>query len=155
MGIDVADAQTKQAFVRYETHHFMILCYHRFGQIVQVAEDDLALLQATHRQFADNQRVRKNFSPLQQPLECGIVPAKVIDPYRGINQYHRAARRRGATVNSGSLPPSLASRRALSRSISAFNASRSSADRSLIPVKVVAFATRASSKATVVRMHQI
>jgi hypothetical protein len=44
-------------------------------------------------------------------------------------------RRRGGAFNFRSVPPNRASRRALSRSTSAFKASRTSEDFSLMPVK--------------------
>lgn len=55
--------------------------------------------------------------------------AQVIDPHRGVHQDHfRPDCRRGGVSTSGSLPPSRAKRRALSRSMSALRASRTSFD---------------------------
>jgi hypothetical protein len=77
----------------------------------------------------------------------------VIDPNRRIDQDHaEPGRRRGIGFKSGSVPPRSANRRALSRSISALSASRTSADFSLIPVYAWALATNSSSSASVVRM---
>src|SRR6266702_2702473 len=125
----------------------------RFGQILQCAQHDVALLQVAHSQFANDQWMREHLPPLKQLLQCDVALAEVIDPNRSIDQDHFAVRRRVTGINSGSLPPRLASRRALSRSISAFNASRISADFSLMPVNEAAFAINASSSAIVVRME--
>jgi hypothetical protein len=66
---------------------------------------------------------------------CRIVHPQVIDPDRSVDQNHfLAARRRRGAESLGSLPPSRAKRRAASRSINAFNASRTSADFAFSPV---------------------
>ena len=64
-----------------------------------------------------------------------VTGAQMIDPDRSIDQDHLVVgRRRGTGAKSGSLPPSRAKRRALSRSISALRASRTNADFSRKPV---------------------
>ena len=69
--------------------------------------------------------------------------------------YPGPERLRGTGLRSGSLPPSRASLRALSRSINAFNASRTSADFSFTPVKASAFSSNASSRVKVVRIADL
>ena len=76
----------------------------------------------------------------------------MIDPNATIDQNHFAAdRRRTGISRSGSLPPSRARRRALSRSMRALSASRTSWDFSLRPVNACAFASCSSSSTIVVR----
>jgi hypothetical protein len=78
------------------------------------------------------------------------------DPDGRIHQYHQVlGRRRGGGFASRSLPPKRARRRALSRSINAFRASRIRLDFSFRPVKAWALATSSSSRATVVRINMI
>ena len=77
----------------------------------------------------------------------------MINPNRTIDEDHRpTARLRGIARNAGSLPPSRANRRALSRSISARNASRGKAGFSVRPDRSCAWAKSSSSNATVVRI---
>src|ERR1700722_3906683 len=94
----------------------------------------------------------KNLALFKQPLQPIVSLAKVIDPHRSIDENHFAARRLGIGFNRGLLPPRLANRRALSRSIKAFKASRTSAVFLLSPVNETAFSSKASSSERVVRM---
>src|SRR5205823_9498164 len=93
-------------------------------------------------------------SHVEMPCQTGIQPAEVIDPDRGIDQNQRG-RRRGIGRNCGSVPPSRANRRAASRSISAFSASRTRADFSCTLVNCSALASNSSSIAIVVRIEAI
>jgi hypothetical protein len=72
-----------------------------------------------------------------EKLSEGAVPVtQMFNPDRCIDQYQVIfGRRRGDAFSLGSLPPSLASRRALSRSIKAISASRTKRDFSFKPVK--------------------
>jgi hypothetical protein len=86
-----------------------------------------------------------------------VAGTEVADPNRRIDRdrasdYLATRRRRGADLSRGSLPPSRASRRALSRSINAFNASRTKAVLSRSPVRASASSRSRSSKANVVRI---
>ena len=77
---------------------------------------------------------------------------QVIDPNRTVDHDHLAlGLRRGAAFSAGSLAPKRASRFALSRSISALSASRTSKVFSLAPVSACALATKSSSRTRVVR----
>ncbi|CAI10273.1 hypothetical protein p1B32 (plasmid) [Aromatoleum aromaticum EbN1] len=79
---------------------------------------------------------------------------QVVDPDRGVHQDHSSCsgRRRGMSVSCGSEPPSRASRRALSRWMSARKASFTKADFSVMPVSAWALAKSSSSSASVVRI---
>src|SRR5208282_3113929 len=85
------------------------------------------------------------------PTHLFIFRAEVVDPDGGICEDQRArARRRGVFLNLGMVPPREANRRALSRSISAFSASRIKAVFSATPVNSRAMRRRSSSSAIVV-----
>jgi hypothetical protein len=85
--------------------------------------------------------------------KLSLPPLQVIDPHRGVNRNHADGLRRATGFKSGSEPPSAARRRALSRSINARSASRTSADFSLRPVYRSAAASRSSSRVRVVCME--
>src|SRR5258706_6537309 len=153
MGIDIADTQAEQLLPIDIGKRLSIAGDHCLRQILQGIQDHITLTQAAHRQFANNERVGQHAPTVQQAGKLCAVAAQMIDPYRTVDQDHAgSARRRGAAVAFGSVPPSKASRRALSRSISALSASRTSEDFSVRPVKAWALATRSSSRAIVVRM---
>jgi hypothetical protein len=86
----------------------------------------------------------------------GVVSAQMVYPNRCIDEDHladrRAVRRRGTARRRGSDPPSAANLRALSRAISARSPSCTSAVFSCTPVTPRAFATRSSSRISVVRI---
>jgi hypothetical protein len=73
------------------------------------------------RQFARNDWMGENHTVFQFVDQRIVTFLQVIHPYRGVRQDHAVVLRlRRATLSSGSLPPSAASLRALSRSINAF-----------------------------------
>lgn len=85
--------------------------------------------------FTDNERMNKNVTSLKDFGEYAAASAKMVDPYRRIDENHLGLNlRRGGAFNPGSVPPSRASRRAASRSTKALKASRISADFSFNPV---------------------
>lgn len=77
--------------------------------------------------------------------------SKVVDPNGSVGENQFAlGLRREMRFSFGMVPPKAANLRALSRSISALRASRSSAAFSFTPVNSCAVRTRSSSRATVV-----
>src|SRR5258708_2211605 len=93
---------------------------------------------------------------LEQVREPVIALAQVFDPYRGVGQGHRerllTTRRRRGALSDGSLPPSAASRLALSRAMSALSPSCTSDVFSRTPVRSRAFVISSSSRINVVRI---
>src|SRR5665213_2105822 len=79
-----------------------------------------------------------------------IAATKMVDPDRRVSQHPHQKRRRGGAFAPGSLPPKRASRRAASRSMNAFKASRMTADFSVTPAYSCALANNSSSIAIVV-----
>src|SRR4051812_37422837 len=105
------------------------------------------------RQLADDERMRYHLPAIEQHRKALVAAAQMVDPDRGIHQDHAALiRRRGGAFKSGWVPPSRASRYALSRSMSAFSASLTRAEVSRNSVSSRARSSRSSSSATVVRM---
>src|SRR5215467_2830271 len=87
----------------------------------------------------------------KKPMHVLASRSQMIYPHGGIGQNQLDfALRRGIALSSGIVPPRDASRRALSRSISALRASRTSAVFSATPVNSRAVRRRSSSKAMVV-----
>src|SRR5215471_12926592 len=92
-----------------------------------------------------------NLRLIQMPAHFLIVRTQVVDPNGGVREYQFCVtRRRGIFFSVGIVPPRDANLRALSRSISALRASRSSAVFSATPVNSWAVRTSSSSSATVV-----
>src|ERR1700680_1520556 len=135
MGIDIADAAPEQRFAIDEMHHLLVRSDGRLRQFVHGAKDDIGLPQIAEGELAQNIRMPENLAAVEQPTQRVIAGPQMVDPDRSVDQDHLARnRRRGAAARSGSLPPSRARRRALSRSISALSASRTRADFSRRPV---------------------
>src|SRR5580698_6782530 len=99
--------------------------------------------------------MHEDFAPGKKRQEPRIAPAKVSNPYRGVHQGDHLAiwdRLRGIGRNLGMVPPSAASRRALSRAIRASRAACMRAVFSLTPVNRMAVSTRSSFRLSVVLM---
>src|SRR5882724_956148 len=95
-----------------------------------------------------------HIAAFEQRDEIRDALAEVVDPDRriGENQTPAADRLLGTGVSCGCVPPSFASRRALSRSIRALSPSRNTVERSCSPVSLTAFESNSTSKVTVVRI---
>src|SRR2546423_5556482 len=92
-----------------------------------------------------------DLSLIQMLAQILVFRTQVVDPDGGVGQNQRGAgRRRGMFFIPGMVPPRDANRRALSRSMRAFSASRIRAVFSSTPVNSWAIRTRSSSNATVV-----
>src|SRR5664280_2768216 len=153
MGIDTTDSESKQAPGFDQGHHLGLrgdLC---LWEVAQETEDVAATRELAERELADHPWVSQYLGFLEERGELRISVAEVVDPDRGVNEDHAdVVRRRGIALKVGSLPASWARRRALSRSISARSACRTSARSSLDPVKRWASRIRSSSRASVVLM---
>jgi hypothetical protein len=135
MDIDAADPAPKQTVVADEVQNLVIGSDAGLWQIQHGIQDDVALTEIAERELAKNKGVRQHLSGLEE-LDKRLAPgAEMVYPNRGIDQNHGGLdRRRGGAFNPRSLPPSLANRRALSRSIRALSASLTRADFSVRPV---------------------
>jgi hypothetical protein len=99
--------------------------------------------------------MRKNQTLFKQKREGIIAFAEMIDPNRSVYENHDAERGRLRRTEDkrGSVPPSMANRRALSRAIRASRPMRTNAVFSFSPVKAAAFRSISSSMFKVDRMH--
>jgi hypothetical protein len=152
LGIHIADTRSVQAFLVDQPEHLVIFGHHRLGETAQQRDDLVTVAQVQQRQLSSHPGMRQHRVALEQTDQSGVSPAEVVDPNRGVDQYLRGrGRRRGTWARDGWVPPSRASRRALSRSIRAASASRTTAVFPVLPVRRCASARMSSSKARVVR----
>ena len=82
---------------------------------------------AAQPKLSQYKRVHRHAGVIEPLRENVVLILEVRHPHWRIDQHHASTRRRGAALSCGSVPPSCASRRALSRSIRALSASRTSA----------------------------
>jgi len=136
MRVDEADAAPHQ-LVPFEK-------YERFGvsrdscgrKMSQQLEQLRMVLQIAAHNLADDEWMDAHAACFQRIDEPGVSTAQVVNPHRRIGEDHALADRRlGMGRNVGSLPPRRASRRALSRSMSARSPSWMRAVRSAIPAR--------------------
>ena len=118
----------------------------------------MTILQITAGQLTHHHRVHQYPARIEQFNQTCVCRAQMINPDRGINQYHGNQlagfdRRRGIDSSAGSEPPRRANLRALSRSINAFSPSRNKAVFSDIPVNSTACSYSKSSIFNVVRIR--
>src|SRR5450432_3329797 len=99
----------------------------------------------------------QDFATFEQGSEIRHSLTEVVDPDGRVDEDHAPAadRLRGTGKIRGCVPPSRASRRALSLSIRALRPSRSTVERSCVPVSLTAFASSSSSNVTVVRIAHL
>ena len=152
--VHIADAFSMQAVALNEARNLVVLCHHSRRQRLKQFQRRRTARQRATGNFTHDERVHHHTAAFEQRGQLRIMAAQVIDPHRGIDEDQGLAgwRLRTATVRFGWLPPSRASRRALSRSISALSASRTMAERSGGPASLMALASSASSMLMVVRM---
>jgi hypothetical protein len=153
MDIDIPDSEACQRMLFDEQQHLRLCGDCRMRQVMQCRKDRFALPKMPERNFPDDERMGQYVARLEQCREYLVAIPQMIHPNGRIDKDQQGfARRRGAIFALGSVPPRCASRRALSRSINAFRASRTRADFSSRPVNARALARSSSSRAIVVRM---
>ena len=129
MGVNITYSEPKQEISIDETQNLPIRGNARARQGFQGLQNHLALPKIAKRDLADHERVRKYLAVLKQTNKGRIGCPQMVDLYRRVDNDQRGCDRlRGTARNRGSLPPNRANRRALSRSMSALSASRTSAD---------------------------
>lgn len=111
-----------------------------------------AIFEVPASQLSGYERMDQHFALLQQRLQCGVAAPEMLDPHRGVYEDHGRIepRLRRTRARPFSEPPSRASRRALSRAISASRPKRTKAVFSAIPVNREAFCRSAESMFNVV-----
>jgi hypothetical protein len=92
----------------------------RDRELLEKIENFAAVPNVAARKLSDHERVNQNRIAFQRSDKRPISSTEMIHPYGRIDENHASAGRRlGIAFRPGSLPPSLASRRALSRAIRA------------------------------------
>ena len=123
------------------------------GRPCAISSTNPALSNSAQDNLANDIGMHVDGVGVEQSREFPVMSAQVADPDGRIDEDQaRSGRRLGAASMSGSLPPSRASLRPLSRAISAFSASRIRPDFSFRPVSSCARASSSSSSANVVRI---
>jgi len=157
MRIDPAYPPTVQALALNHTHHFLVLRGLHLGQGLEQDKDLLPIAQRPAGKLADDEGMHKHLCRIEKGLQGAISCPQVIDPDRRVNEDHatRRGRRRRIAFKRGSVPPSRASRRALSRAIKASRPMRTSAVFLETPVRRAARRMRDGSMFKVVRTYAL
>jgi hypothetical protein len=136
MRVDVPDAKGERRVLVDEMQNLVICGDRHPRQVRQRTENKITLPQIPQRKFADHEGMHHNLTPLEKIAEGFVAGTQMVDPNGSIDQDHAFSdRRRRTGLRSGSLPPKRAKRRAASRSINAFSASRINLDFSFRPVQ--------------------
>jgi hypothetical protein len=155
MDIDIAKPSSHELAVLYEEQDLFMRSGLSPGERLEKLKDFSSPCHASAGQLADDKGVDEDFSAFKKFREAGDARPEMIDPNRGIDENHgdqAVGRLRGMGRSFFSVPPSLASRRLLSRAINASSPRRTRAVFSLIPVSCDAFLMIWSSMFSVVLM---
>jgi hypothetical protein len=124
MDVNVADAPAHQGAPLDVIQRLRVRRHRRRRQFPQKAEHFAAVFQIAARQLAQDERMHQHAALFKGHGQRRCAGTQMIDPNRRVDQDHAdCERRRGTGCNRGSLPPSRARRRALSRSIRALSPS--------------------------------
>jgi hypothetical protein len=134
VGVDKADAGSIKAMPLNKGQNFLVGSGLRITQVLKSKHHRLPIGQSSHRQFSHDEIMRKNLPGFEKARHAGIAAVEMIDPNRGIDQYHALERRRGTGRSCFCVPPNLANLRDASVSTRDFNAAFTSAVFSLMPV---------------------
>jgi hypothetical protein len=153
MDIDIAQPSSHELAVLDESHDLVMGGGLGVRKRSEQPQDFGPVCHSTAGQLADDKGVDDDFSAFKKFREAKDARPKMINPNRGIDKDHgdqTAGLLRGMGRSFFSVPPSLASRRLLSRAISASNPRLTRAVFSLIPVTWDAFFKISSSIFSVV-----
>src|SRR5262245_25807533 len=111
MCVDISDPAGINLVSLDEGEHFMVVCLPRGWEVRKVLDDQLSILQRSHREFADDEGMSQNESLGKQSGQGWVRQPQMIDPDRGVGKDHSGSNLRlGAASASGSLPPRRARR---------------------------------------------
>ena len=152
MSIDPTDTAAVQAATLNEAQQFVVFGNLSLRQGYEKAQDLVAIADGTACQLTNDERMRQDQLVVEKGLQPLVPGAEMLNPHRGINEDHatRPGRRRRTGVSLGSLPPSPASRLALSLATKASRPKRTSEVFSEIPVSLAALRSSSSSMLSVV-----
>jgi hypothetical protein len=133
--------------------HFAVRSYGRSIQALDTSKYLSPIAQVPTCEFAQHHRMSEHQAVFQGRRQASVSDPQMVDPDRGVNKNQFSSlRRRGTSSSPGSVPPSCASLRAFSRSMSALSPARRRAARSFTPVTRSASSNSSSSNVTVVRI---
>src|SRR5258708_705738 len=147
VNVDPAQAASRERVPLHEPQDLVVLRPRRLRQSEEQFEDRRAAPKIPERELSEDERMTQDLRVLQKGRESSIPFPEMVDPDRRVDEDHREAergRRRRADRRRGSLPPSAASRRALSRAMRASRPARTTAVFSRTPESCRAFSTRRS-----------
>jgi len=152
MDIHKAEAAAHQSMGIDERNGFLLSGNAGLRKRAEKGQDSGPVANRPARELPDDEGMTNDFAIVKQRLEMCIPVMEMIYPDRGVDEDHRYAAllRRGTGWRSLSLPPSLASRFALSLAIRYSSPILTSAVFSLTPVSSDALAIRVSSMLIVV-----
>jgi hypothetical protein len=134
MCVDISITHAKQPLLFDEVKDLFVTGYVRQRQSHQIGQRT-TLAQLSQEEFTNHVRMDKHQLVFQQRCQPFVAASEMVDPNRRINQDHAGSvHRRRTALRPGSVPPRRASRLAASRSTSAVNAARSTAEVSFSPV---------------------
>jgi len=147
MNVDPADAHTIQLLRCHELQYLVVSGGNCGRQSPQQSQDLLTIHHRSACKFAEDEGMHKNQILLEQKGKGIVTLAEMIDPNRSVDENHFADRGRLRRTGDkrGSVPPSLANRRALSRAIRASSPMRTNAVFSFSPVNAAALRSISSS----------
>src|SRR5688572_13401931 len=147
MRVDPTDAATMEAPRLDQIQDFLMRGDVRLREVREQLENLTPVLEASAREFSDDERVAVHHVIDEQSLQARTSDSKVIDPDRSVGEDHAALLdlRRRVGRRPRSVPPSSARRRALSRAINASRPSLTKDAFSVMPVRRAAFRMRSSS----------
>ena len=103
-----------------QLERFAISCNGRSWQSPNQLEEFFAIMDIAARELSDNERVCQHGLTPQCFYQGRLTLSQVMDPHRRVYKNHdRAGLRLGIAFSPGSVPPSFASRLALSREMRA------------------------------------
>ncbi len=161
MNVDPSDSGTRKVVPFHEGEHFVVPDDGRSGQVRESPKDLTPTGETSQSELALHERMDEDVELFQMRGQTRAAGAEVLYPDGGVDEDAqgrvrrevpgRGRRRRGARAR-GSVPPSAASRRALSRTISDSSPARTTAAFSVSPVARLARSIKASSRISVVRI---
>ena len=116
--VDVAETLSHQAPIFDKQHYLFMARDRRNRECRHELKNFPAIPERAAGELPDDKWVRHDVAAFESIDEIWIRPMEMIDPHGRVDENH-AVRRRFAARAFGSVPPSFASRRALSRAISA------------------------------------
>ncbi len=155
MNVNPSQAMRVKPSRSKEMHDLFVLSNRNSGQCREQPQYFCTIAQVTAGQFTYHERMGGNAPLEKQRLEAFVSHAKVIHPNRCVHKCHAAtgARRLGGCLRFFSVPPSLASRRALDMAMRASSPRRTRDVFSLTPVSLAACRRSLSSMLSVVLMR--